>query len=166
MHFDIFLSSPMSAFSRDTDYQYERFRMLELIDIFSNTWNASKIYYAGEHFTSTSSFDSATLSLSHCLSALENSELFVMIYPKKIVSSVLIEAGYALSQRTKSIYFVKNIKTLPYILREPEGISPAPKIYIYKTFEQLKKYISENKETILNFTHQMSLFDISLINHD
>jgi hypothetical protein len=51
------------------------------------------------------------------LAALIASRNFLMIYPSRLLSSCLLEAGYALVAGTPSVYFVRTDDDLPYLLR-------------------------------------------------
>jgi hypothetical protein len=51
------------------------------------------------------------------LEALTKSRRFVMIYPKEVVSSCLLEAGYALIKGIPFTYIVRSDDDLPYMLR-------------------------------------------------
>ena len=63
--------------------------------------------------------------------ALEASAVFIMIFPGSVNSSVIVEAGYALALGKPSIYFVKDKKELPFMLREVAQISKA-KVKVYE----------------------------------
>jgi hypothetical protein len=143
--YDIFLSSPMSAFSSDSEYKKERSNILKIIDTMMSVWNVKKVYYAGESFSSNTKFDASILSLKYCIDALDKSKCFVMIYPQQLVSSVLVEAGYAIAKKMKSIYFVKNKNDLPYILRDSLVEQHSPIVWEYKSLADIKKLIFDHR---------------------
>jgi hypothetical protein len=63
------------------------------------------------------------------LQALLESRYFVLLYPKKIVSSVLVEAGWALALGKTSIYFVDERSDLPFLLKQAEQAFSSVRIY-------------------------------------
>ena len=97
--YDVFLSSPMSAFETDEDYKKDRDVMLKLKKYLEEQKNVS-IYYAGEHIKSSISFENELVG-NNDFEAIESSRCFIMFYPERIVSSVLVEAGYALALKNR-----------------------------------------------------------------
>jgi nucleoside 2-deoxyribosyltransferase len=58
------------------------------------------------------------------MEVLQNSGSFVMLYPQKLTSSALFEAGYALALGRPSLFFVRDEKDLPYLMqRLPEAFT-------------------------------------------
>jgi hypothetical protein len=47
-----------------------------------------------------------------------------MIYPARMVSSVLAEAGFALAAGKPSLYFVRRAEDLPFLLTRAESLRP------------------------------------------
>lgn len=138
--YDVFLSSPMSAFKTDEDYKKERDTMLKLKEHLERQKNLS-IYYAGEHISSSISFESELVGLND-FEAIENSKCFIMFYPESIVSSVLVEAGYALALKKPSIYFVHNKEKLPFLLREAHHSCPNVQVFEYTDLGQVLRIMS------------------------
>ena len=81
--------------------------------------------------------------ITRCVQALKSSRYFLLFYPAKMSSSVLVEAGYALSLHKKAVYFVKNREHLPFMLRFSESAFPV-KIHQYKTIEGLLRVVQES----------------------
>jgi hypothetical protein len=112
--YDLFISCPMAAFK---DAEFDHFRVL--IDSLLESIPKGKysIYCAMLNNRARQNFDPAAIAAEGDLNALKQSRNFLMIYPKKIVSSCLLEAGYALITGMQSTYFVRNDDDLPYMLR-------------------------------------------------
>jgi hypothetical protein len=110
--YDVFISAPMAAhgdaFKRCNDAVKKIAEQLRLHKL--------KVFYAGDGITERNEFDVSVESLRKDLIALRNSRRFMLIYPKRLASSVLVEAGIALANNTPSIYFAAR-KTLPFLLR-------------------------------------------------
>jgi nucleoside 2-deoxyribosyltransferase len=138
--YDVFLSSPMSAFKTDEDYKKDRDVMLTLKKYLEKQKNFS-IYYAGEHINSNISFENELVGHND-FEAIKNSRCFIMFYPESIVSSVLVEAGYALALKKPSIYFVHNKEKLPFLLREAHHSYPNVQVFEYTDLEQVLRMMS------------------------
>jgi hypothetical protein len=54
-------------------------------------------FFAGSNMVSKDNFDAADVSIEMHIDALKKSRYFVLLFPDKIVSSVLFEAGIALA---------------------------------------------------------------------
>ena len=140
-----FIAAPMSGLSSDKEYQESRATVLALVDHLCENYglNAKDVYYAGKHIDSQSEFSDVTLALSADLSALDDADVFILYYPEKVASSVLVEAGYALARQKPMILLPKNIEDLPYFFKQasvasPEGGKiPLIKICEYKTNTKL-----------------------------
>jgi nucleoside 2-deoxyribosyltransferase len=140
--YDVFLSSPMSAFRKDEDYKKDRDAMLRLKKYLENQKNFN-IYYAGEHISSSISFENELVGHND-FEAIENSRCFIMFYPESIVSSVLVEAGYALALKKPSVYFVHNKENLPFLLREAHHNYPNVQVFEYTDLEQVLGIMSSD----------------------
>jgi len=112
--YDLFISCPMSSIEGD---EYDQMR--STIDSIFDSIAASgySAYSALRKIGSCHDFDPEAIAAENDLSALVSSRNFLMIYPKRVLSSCLLEAGYALINGTHSTYFVKNDDDLPYMLR-------------------------------------------------
>ena len=113
--YDLFISAPMT--SDFSGYRLIRSDVLSVINELEQI-GFSRIYYAGQDIEDISQVDPPAMSVKIDLRALRNSKYFVLIFPKKLASSSLIEAGFALALNIPSIYFYRDIDNLPYMLRE------------------------------------------------
>jgi len=113
MH-DVFISCPMTSVPGP---EYERLRAtIESLTtaIVARGYSA---YSAAGRISKPERADPEAIAAEKDLPALIASRNFVMIYPGKLLSSCLLEAGYALVAGTPSVYFVKTDDDLPYMLR-------------------------------------------------
>jgi hypothetical protein len=76
------------------------------------------VYYAAQHIKTKADFDAADVSVTDALKAIHESKYFVMIYPSRMVSSCIFEAGCAVALRKPSLYFVRDKKHLPFLLQQ------------------------------------------------
>jgi nucleoside 2-deoxyribosyltransferase len=137
-----FIAAPMSAFESDEDYKENRSSVLALADFLENKYGFSSIYYAGSNISTNKNFTSNEIAINKDLRALKKADTFIMVYPGKILSSVLIEAGYALALGKRMLLMVKDRRDLPYLFREAEQVSgtsliPQLSICEYSSEDQL-----------------------------
>jgi TIR domain len=113
MH-DVFISCPMTSLP-DDGYT----KMRNTIEALTDAMNAKGFtaYSAVRRILTRDTVDPETIAAEQDLPALTTSRNFLMIYPGKILSSCLLEAGYALVAGIPSLYFVKSDDDLPYLLR-------------------------------------------------
>jgi nucleoside 2-deoxyribosyltransferase len=142
--YDVFLSSPMAAFPSDDSYVEERKKMLDFMGALRTYCQLNRIFYAGLDLESQSEFSGdEVLAAKHDFEAIKKSRYFILIYPQRLASSVLVEVGYALALNKPSIYFVKNVEDLPYLLQHLHGVNNI-EIYPYSTTDDLRKIIRRN----------------------
>jgi hypothetical protein len=63
-------------------------------------------------------FEAADISAKGDVSAILESKYFLLLYPEKLASSVLFEAGIALRGCLTSIYFVPDRSYLPFLMAQ------------------------------------------------
>jgi hypothetical protein len=112
--YDVFISCPMSSIEGQ---EYEE--MHATIDGIVNKIGAAghSAYSAIRRIGNSRALDPEDIAAETDLEALTKSRSFVMIYPRSLVSSCLLEAGYALIHGIPSTYFVRSDEDLPYMLR-------------------------------------------------
>ncbi len=112
--YDVFISCPMTSLD---EAAYARMR--DSIEALTDAIHAKGFiaYSALRRVTIQGTVDPEAIAAENDLPALMASRNYVMIYPGKILSSCLLEAGYALVAGIPSLYFVKSDDDLPYMLR-------------------------------------------------
>jgi len=144
--YDVFLSAPMAGFSTDEEYKDVRKDALEVIENLRTACGLKDVFYAAQHIKTKADFDAADVSVVDDLNALRESKYFVMIYPSRIVSSCLFEAGCAVALKKPSLYFVRDRKHLPFLLRQAgEALSSLVKIREASDIGEMTKLICKNK---------------------
>lgn len=113
--YDLFISCPMSSIEDNKEYK----QMLDTIKKLDAAIREAghSAYSAILRIGNSRSMDPEHIAAETDLEALTKSRSFLMIYPKEVVSSCLLEAGYALINRIPSTYFVRSDEDLPYMLR-------------------------------------------------
>ena len=93
---DVFLAAPMRALT-DEDFERDLQKIKAIKTALEERCHFKRVFFAGTNMNSKLDFEAADLSIGIDLDALKESEKFILIYPDKIVSSVLVEAGIALA---------------------------------------------------------------------
>lgn len=146
--YDVFLSAPMAAFEDEEEYRRSREDVIRIIDVLRQKCKFSSVIFAGRDIESMSDFDAGDISIQEDYEALSECEHFVMLYPRKIASSVLVEAGWALALGKISIYFVRDRDDLPFLLRQAESVFPAVKIYEDADADEIIRLINRHGEQV------------------
>jgi hypothetical protein len=76
------------------------------------------VFWAGRNIRRKADFEAADLSAKSDVAAILDSKYFLLLYPEKLASSVLFEAGIALRSCLTSIYFVRNRSELPFLMSQ------------------------------------------------
>jgi len=143
--YDVFLSVPMASFRDDSEYQPFRTEALKVVHALHDC--GLSVFCALEAIDSMSKFDTLGISTHDDLNILEQSGSFVMLYPQKLATSALFEAGYALAKGRPSVFFVRNEQDLPYLMqRLPEAFTCVSILDSreWKTYEDIVKILRHN----------------------
>ena len=146
--YDLFVSVPMAAFDTTTEYEAFRSATLDCIRGIKNSCAFSDVFYAGQGLGSFEEFESEDLSVAQNYSALKNSSNFLLIYPKKLPTSALIELGWAMVMNKPIIIFSKGRDELPYLMKNADSIYKNIAIYEYKKSSDIQKRFSANKRKL------------------
>jgi nucleoside 2-deoxyribosyltransferase len=138
--YDLFISSPMSSVDSLSFTEYRKVT-IECIRLMKDSGRFQEVYYAGEHYDSPEIFDPENVAFKQDLGRLSNSRRFMMIFPAPLVSSTLVEAGYALALGIPSHYFVRRKDDLPFMLRRASEADKNVNIYEFNNSERLKLLI-------------------------
>jgi hypothetical protein len=146
--YDVFLSTPMAAFDTNDEYKAGWTRFRKVFDALKG--EGLKVYWAAEDIDSKDKFDSLDVSVLDDLKALQQSRRFMLLYPQKLVTSALFEAGYALALKRFSHYFVRDRDDLPFLMREIAGPDSNVRIHTdqdWKDYDDLAAKIHNYRET-------------------
>lgn len=146
--YDLFLSTPMSGLRDEQEYRSHRRFVLDVADVLRRDLGIERIYFAGSEVTSIYDFDAGEDALRSDLEALRESRALCLVYPRRLVSSVLIEVGMALALGKPCLLFVRKREDLPYLLISAEKLAgrdglPEVRIVEYQSAENLKRLLRE-----------------------
>lgn len=138
--YDVFLSSAMAGLHTEEDYQKYRTEALLIENMLNERCNFQSIFYAGRDLKTKVDFDAQNISLHDDFCALKESRYFLLLYPERIVSSVLFEAGWALALGKPSVYYVHDRDDLPFLMAQA-GDASLTKVTIYEYGEKGRQEI-------------------------
>ena len=129
--YDLFVSAPMASFENSREYEASRVSILDTIKGMKKNCGFSSVFYAGYEINSFKKFESEDLSVAEDYASLRNSSNFILIYPRKIATSALIELGWAMVMKKPIIIFVKKMDDLPYLMKHADSVYKNIAIYEY-----------------------------------
>jgi hypothetical protein len=145
--YDVFLSSVLAGFADDARLLKEKELALAVSKCLEQECGFT-VYYAGRDVQSSHDFDGSHIGAKRDIDALRDSRYFLMLYPERVTSSVLFEAGFALSHCEASIYFVKDPRDLPYLMRRlPEAFAEL-KTFTYQDAEGILKVVKHHRQDL------------------
>ncbi len=115
--YDVFVSSPLAAFASDDALAADHARVSKIVALLEDQFSFS-VFWAGRNIRAKADFEAQDLSAQKDVQALLESKYFLLIYPEKLASSVLFEAGIALRSCLTSIYFVQDRSHLPFLMAQ------------------------------------------------
>lgn len=122
LDYDVFLASPMAAFEDEAAYKTQREQVAAIKEALRTHSEIGKVYDAGDKIRGVR-WDPRDFAAEVDLEALRHSRNFLLVYPARIASSVLFEAGYALGMGKPAVYVVRKTETLPYLMQELNNLS-------------------------------------------
>lgn len=145
--YDVFLSSVLAGFSNDSRLLQEKQVALAVKTCLEQECKFT-VYYAGGDVQSAADFDRSHLGAKQDIAALHDSRYFLLLYPERVTSSVLFEAGFALNHCDASIYFVRDNNDLPYLMRRlPEAVAGV-KTCTYRETEDILKVLRRHRHDL------------------
>ncbi|MCW3120543.1 MAG: hypothetical protein JWQ38_35 [Flavipsychrobacter sp.] len=141
--YDVFLAAPMAALG-SANFKDFNDKVKEIMKILEADCGFPRIFFAGKNMTTMNDFDTPDVSVDTDINALRDSRIFIMIYPEKIVSSVLYEAGIALALGKPSFYF-GHIDNFPFLMKQANQKFSHVKIQEADTLDKTINMLKINK---------------------
>jgi hypothetical protein len=145
----VFVGAPMASIGNDIDYAVHRDGMINIIDAIEICCDRVECYWAGKNIAREKDFHGEQTALSIDLSELKSSSACVFVYMEKIVSSVIVEIGYAIALNKKIIIFCRNKDDLPYLLRYSNAQISNLSIFECKNYKDIADLIEKDGNAIL-----------------
>jgi pimeloyl-ACP methyl ester carboxylesterase len=134
--YDVFVAAAMAAHVGDPEYAEDRTAVLDLIKVLKEKCGFNSVFYAGKDLPTKETFDPKALALADDLKAMRSSRYFIMYYPKRLPSSVLYEAGWALVLGKPSIYVIRGDEKpdegLPFLLNDASQAFKERRVRIFQ----------------------------------
>lgn len=152
--YDLFLASPMAASASQEAFDEERDSARGIADAF-RTGCDFRVYYAGDHIAAEAEFDAPDIALEQNVQALLDVSYFVLILLQPLArpSSVMVEAGFALAHNIPSLYFVKDVEFLPYILKQAadhqSSLLPKVQLRVVRSEKEIKSLIRKHRGELM-----------------
>jgi hypothetical protein len=148
-----FLSTPLASLKRTGDAQKDNDTFLAFkniaIDIknalmYSANWDLDDVYFAGDTIKDIDDFHTPEASVKKDFMAIHKCAYFILIYPYKIPSSILVETGYAMCLNKKCLFFTPNRQELPFLLQQADKVFSKVKIREFKDLADIPKMIEDD----------------------
>lgn len=140
----IFLATPIAGFESETQMvEYKN----SLSPFFDSIRKAHILYAEIENINQVSDYDSPSYSVQHDFGLIDEFDVFILHYPKKMATSALIELGYAIAKQKRVIIIVDKQDTLPYL---GQGLEAACDNVSIILFENLNMKCAQKILSILN----------------
>jgi hypothetical protein len=152
--YDVFLAMAMAGLDTEAKYQDYRNQAVQIEKWLQDYCGFKSIFYASRNIKTMDRFEAEDLSLVADLSALRRSKYFMLVYPDKIVSSVLFEAGIAVALGKPSVYFIRERNGVPFLMRKAEqaNIPAGVRIYEYAGPPQLENLLRSSGESLWKYS--------------
>lgn len=121
----VFVSTPIAGFNDDQKYKKFREELIKFVNELDSMFGASNIFTALREVKNYDSYDSPEQSVVKDLEGIEQSDIFILIYPQKVASSALVELGYALALNKLIYIYANQERDLPYMVNGFEKCFPA-----------------------------------------
>jgi hypothetical protein len=154
--YDVFLSSVLAGYGDDSRLQAEQAVALEIATCLEQECDFV-VYYAGREVTSAKDFDGTHIGARSDLQALRDSRYFLMLYPEKVTSSVLFEAGFALDHCQASVYLVHDQDHLPYLMRRLPEVNRTARIFTFDQPADILRMIKRHRKNLFDWIDDPSV---------
>lgn len=139
----LFLTTQMSHLEAD-GYREVRDETMKVAAGLRRLDRIENVYYLNDIIASNEGFKDEDFDVDDYLSEIDKCDYFVAIILEQVYSSVYFEAGYALTQRKQSIYFVpKGKSVMPLVMRTISKIHPKIRVFEYSELSDIGKQIKQ-----------------------
>jgi len=150
--YDVFLAAPMASVDA-AEYHSIRELCLDVLALMRAHCGVTSAYFVGEKLETQARFETNDVAAELDFDAIAASRHFVLIYPRKTVSSVLAEVGFALARGIPMTLFAATVEDLPYLLKQagelPRDRFPRVHVRHYGTADNLKQIIRNDGPNLL-----------------
>jgi hypothetical protein len=142
---EVFLSFPMAG---SGDYDDSRRLGQRLVSALQEYCGVREVFWAGATIENDGQFEEPSVGLGRNMPYFRSAGRFVMLYPEKLSSGVLVEAGLALGLGMPAVYLVRDRGDLPWILQDIGGAGDNKlgrvRVIVYSDEDNLIEKIKSN----------------------
>ncbi len=109
----VFIATPISGFADDNEYRDYRYMVFNLIACLRK--NAFEVYAEIENIEGSNEYDTPARSVEIDFENIRKCDYFILLHPRRMQSSSLIEFGYACAL-DKKIVAVGRKEDFPYLV--------------------------------------------------
>ena len=104
-----------------------------------------------------SHFDGKTKAVKDNFPLLKQADSLLIIYPKRIPSSALIESGYGIALSKKMVVFYNAQEGLPYMLESADKYIPNINTYQFNSYSQIEQLIKSDGMVLFEAAQEVNL---------
>lgn len=140
----VFISTPIASLP-EAEYKKMKEVVQEVQDVLRYELDVTIIYYAGDTISGTEDFHSPEAAIKQDFRGIHACEYFLLIYPGRIASSVLVEVGYAMCLKKKCLFFAKKRDDLPFLLRTADKVFQRVSIIEYGNSSDIPELLKQHR---------------------
>jgi len=151
--FDAFIAAPMASTESDSEYSAVKAVVDVVVRRLRQDCGLRRIYWAGEDLDRKKDFDPGDRAYVENFTALIQSRVLIVLFPRSIPSSILVEAGYAFAHRIPTLIFVQDTADLPYALQQLSQVHQWVKVYSAgknNFLEHVERILTKHGDKILH----------------
>ena len=146
----VYISAPMSSINSDEYYELRDFllQLKEKLEIIGFKKVICPLYSNDKY----EHFDGTTKAIEKNFVKLKRVDSMIVIYPKNVPSSVLVEVGYGLALSKKTVIFYRD--SLPYILEDAGTKIPHIDSRKYENYQDIMNIIESNGKQLFGMEEE------------
>lgn len=145
----VFVGAPMAGMGGDIKYGAHRANVIDVIEAMEICCDDVNVYWAGRTIKKVDEFHGEMSALTIDLRQLKSSAVCVFIYMESVVTSVIVEIGYAIALNKRTIIFCRSKSDLPYMLRHSNDQISNLSIHECRDFADVIKMLERDGNAIL-----------------
>lgn len=137
--YDVFIASPITALNQAEREELQQW-IAAIKSVLKESRGMERVYFAGQDLEDLGAmWQDAYVGRTEVLSQIAQSRYFMLVYPNNMISSSLIETGWALGIRKPAIVFCHYRADLPTLLGSSKIVQKLVAIhnYTYETLEDI-----------------------------
>jgi hypothetical protein len=117
----IFLSTPISSFDSDEERKVYKILAEKFISSVKELFPAANVCTEILEHSTTEEFDNPESALVADFNAISSCTHFVLVYPRPLATSALMELGYAMAMDIPCLIYANSIDELPYLAKPADS---------------------------------------------